>query len=38
MASTNTLNTIDVSNLASGTYFVKINTQKGSTNVKFVKE
>lgn len=38
MASTNTLNTIDVSNLASGTYFVKINTQKGSANVKFVKE
>ena len=38
MASTNTLNTIDVSNLASGTYFVKINTEKGSANVKFVKE
>ena len=38
MASTNTLNAIDVSNLASGTYFVKINTQKGSANVKFVKE
>jgi hypothetical protein len=38
MASTNTLNTIDVSNLASGTYFVKINTQKGSANSKFVKE
>ncbi|MFN7043972.1 MAG: T9SS type A sorting domain-containing protein [Flavobacterium sp.] len=38
MASTNTLNTIDVSNLASGTYFVKINTEKGSANAKFVKE
>ncbi|MFN7014731.1 MAG: T9SS type A sorting domain-containing protein [Bacteroidia bacterium] len=29
---------MDVSNLASGTYFVKINTEKGSANVTFVKE
>ena len=38
IATTNALNTIDVSNLASGTYFVKINTEKGSANAKFVKE
>jgi len=38
MAVTNAVNAIDVANLASGTYFVKINTQKGSANVKFVKE
>jgi hypothetical protein len=38
IASTNTLNTIDVSNIASGTYFVKVNTEKGSANAKFVKE
>jgi hypothetical protein len=30
--------TLDVSNLKTGTYFVKINTEKGSGNVKFVKE
>ncbi len=35
---TNAVNTVDVANLASGTYFVKINTEKGSANVKFVKE
>ncbi len=29
---------VDVSNLASGTYFVKINTEKGSANTKFVKK
>ncbi|WP_158633779.1 T9SS type A sorting domain-containing protein [Flavobacterium cheniae] len=38
MAVTNALNAVDVANLASGTYFVKINTEKGSTNAKFVKE
>ncbi|MCU4188399.1 T9SS type A sorting domain-containing protein [Flavobacterium sp. HXWNR29] len=38
IATTNALNTIDVSNLAAGTYFVKINTEKGSANAKFVKE
>ena len=38
MAVTNAVNSIDVANLASGTYFVKINTEKGSANAKFVKE
>ena len=38
MAVTNAVNTIDVSNLASGTYFVKVNSEKGSANAKFVKE
>ena len=38
MAVTNSVNAIDVSSLASGTYFVKINSEKGSANAKFVKE
>jgi hypothetical protein len=38
MATTNDINSIDVANLASGTYFVKVNTDKGSANAKFVKE
>lgn len=38
MATTNAINSIDVANLASGTYFVKINTEKGSANMKFMKE
>lgn len=38
MATTNAINSVDVTNLASGTYFVKINTEKGSANAKFVKE
>jgi Leucine-rich repeat (LRR) protein len=38
MATTNAINSVDVSNLASGTYFVKVNTEKGSANAKFVKE
>src|SRR5574343_13740 len=38
MATTNAINTIDVADLASGTYFVKVNTEKGSANAKFVKE
>ena len=38
MATTNAVNSVDVANLASGTYFVKVNTEKGSANVKFVKE
>jgi hypothetical protein len=29
--------TIDVSNLASGNYFVKINSDKGTSNTKFIK-
>ncbi len=38
MATTNAINSVDVASLASGTYFVKVNTEKGSANVKFVKE
>ncbi len=38
MATTNAINSVDVANLASGTYFVKVNTEKGSANTKFVKE
>ncbi|MCW1148457.1 T9SS type A sorting domain-containing protein [Flavobacterium lacisediminis] len=38
MAVTNAVNAVNVTNLASGTYFVKINTEKGSANAKFVKE
>ena len=38
MATTNAINSVDVANLASGTYFVKVNTEKGSANAKFVKE
>ncbi len=38
MATTNAINSVDVTNLASGTYFVKVNTEKGSANAKFVKE
>jgi len=38
LAVTNTITSIDVTDLASGTYFVKINTEKGSTNAKFMKE
>ena len=38
MATTNVINSVDVANLASGTYFVKVNTEKGSANAKFVKE
>ena len=38
MAVTNAVNSVDVANLASGTYFVKVNTEKGSANTKFVKE
>jgi len=38
LAVTNTVNTVDVANLALGTYFVKVNTEKGSANAKFVKE
>ena len=38
MAITNFETKIDVTDLASGTYFVKINTEKGSANSKFVKE
>ena len=38
MAVTNAVNVIDVADLASGTYFVKVNTEKGSANTKFVKE
>ena len=38
IATTNAINSIDVANLASGAYFVKVNTEKGSANAKFVKE
>ena len=38
LAVTNAVNSIDVADLASGTYFVKVNTEKGSANSKFVKE
>ncbi len=38
MATTNAINTIDLADLASGAYFVKVNTEKGSANTKFVKE
>lgn len=34
----NTTKTIDVSSLEEGTYFIKFNTEKGSTTTKFVKE
>ncbi|BCY29238.1 T9SS type A sorting domain-containing protein [Flavobacterium okayamense] len=34
----NSTKTIDISNLEAGTYFVKVNTQKGSATTKFVKE
>lgn len=32
------LNTIDVSSLKTGNYFIKINTEKGVSNTKFIKE
>lgn len=38
LAVPNSSNAIDVSNLKTGTYFVKVNTEKGSSNTKFVKE
>ncbi len=38
LAVPNNRNAIDVSNLKTGTYFVKVNTVKGSSNTKFVKE
>jgi hypothetical protein len=34
----NSTKTIDVSNLKTGTYFIKVNTEKGTTTTKFVKE
>lgn len=34
----NTTKTIDVSGLEAGTYFIKLNTEKGSSTTKFVKE
>lgn len=38
LAVTNSVNSIDVTDLYSSTYFVKVNTEKGSANSKFVKE
>ena len=38
MAVANTSNRVDISNLASGIYFVKVNTDKGTANTKFIKE
>ena len=32
------VSTIDVSNLKTGTYFIKVTTDKGSVNWKFLKE
>ena len=32
------VSTVDVSNLNTGTYFIKINTDKGSANAKFIKQ
>jgi Leucine-rich repeat (LRR) protein len=32
------IKTIDVSNLSSGNYFIKINSDKGSSNTKFIKQ
>jgi Leucine-rich repeat (LRR) protein len=34
----NPSNAVDVSNLTSGTYFVKVRTNRGTSNTKFVKE
>lgn len=33
-----TVTNIDVSNLTTGTYFIKMNTDKGTANTKFIKE
>lgn len=38
LVQTNDLKTIDISNLKTGNYFVKITTDKGSANAKFLKE
>jgi hypothetical protein len=38
MAVANTSNRVDISNLSSGIYFVKVNTDKGTANTKFIKE
>ncbi|WP_264558872.1 T9SS type A sorting domain-containing protein [Flavobacterium sp. N2270] len=38
LAVPNSSNAIDVSNLKTGTYFVKVNTSNGTSNNKFVKE
>lgn len=38
LSTTNASNTIAISNLASGIYFVKVNTDKGTANTKFIKE
>ena len=32
------VSTIDVSYLKTGTYFIKVNTNKGTANTKFIKE
>ena len=32
------VSTIDVSDLKTGTYFIKVNTDKGSANATFIKE
>ena len=34
----NATTSIDVSTLTKGNYFVKVNTEKGSSNTKFIKE
>ena len=38
LSTTNASNAIAISNLASGIYFVKVNTDKGTANTKFIKE
>ncbi len=38
LAVSNNTNAIDVSSLISGTYFIKVNTENGSINTRFVKE
>lgn len=34
----NATKSVDVSNLIKGNYFVKVNTEKGNSNTKFIKE
>lgn len=34
----NSTKAVDVSSLETGTYFIKVNTEKGSTTTKFIKE
>lgn len=38
IATTNAVNSVDVANLTTGTYFVKLKTEMGTANAKFLKE